>query len=267
MFGIFKKDSAPPSPLKDDSRLRVEDAFYQCTDIFEKDSILNRKVLIPHHSDFPIRYNGDPQTATETLDIVAAQMEIALADIELNIYDDTINALSTGAPGGVKIFLGAEPDLEPPTQTNIHTRNETGKYPVTIMKSQLQNPELLVAKLARELAGIKLSGNPTNPGEPSETKSPALAQPRRSEPFAPNDTLIDLTTLLFGLGIFNANASFTSKNLQFTDRLNQMEWGYALALFARLRNEKNPAWADHLVKNIKSDFVKSQHYLAHHNRQ
>jgi hypothetical protein len=247
MFGIFKKESAPPSPLKADSRQRVDIAFRQLTDTFGKEGILNRKVLIPHHSDFPIRYNGDPQTATDTLAILATQMEIPIDDIELNIYDDTINALSTGAPGGVKIFLGAEPDPEPRVQTTTYTRTAAGKYPVTIERSKLENPELLVAKLARELAGIKLSDLMYNSSEPNE----------------PTEPLPDLTTLLFGLGIFNANASFTTKNLQQTDRLNQMEWGYALALFARLRNEKKPAWADHLVKNIKSDFLKSQQYLAH----
>ncbi|GAH59930.1 unnamed protein product, partial [marine sediment metagenome] len=33
-----------------------------------------------------------------------------------------------------------------------------------------------------------------------------------------------------------------------------------------LRNEKKPAWAEHLVKNIRSDFLKSEQYIAYHNR-
>lgn len=241
MFGIFKKDTAPQSPLKDDRRQWIEETFRRLTGIFGKEAMENRKVLIPHHSDFPIRYNGDPQTAFQTLHIVATQMEIPSTDIQLNIYDDTVNAISTGGPGGAKIFLGTA-DSEPQPDEPLYERNEDGRYPITIEKSKLQNPELLVARLARDLASIKL---PT-----------------------PEASLTDLTTLIFGLGIFNANAAFTSQNLLITGknaRLTQMEWGYGLALFARFRNEKNPAWADHLVKNIKSDFGRSQQYIAHHN--
>ncbi|HXB05776.1 MAG TPA: hypothetical protein VNW04_01635 [Puia sp.] len=249
MFGIFKKDLAPQCPLKEDRRQWVEHAFHWLTTNFDKEGILHRKVLLPHHSDFPIRYNGDPQTAHDTLHIVATQMQIDPADIQLNLYDDTINAISTGSPNGSKLYLGAA-DSEPQTDEPFYGRNADGKYPITVERSKLQNPELLVAKLAREGAHIKLQG---------EGRIAALDEP-----------LTDLTTLIFGLGIFNANAVFTSQNLHITGknaRLTQMEWGYALAVFARFRNEKNPAWANHLVKNIKSDFGKSEQYLTWHNPQ
>src|SRR5260370_243599 len=87
-------------------------------------------------------------------------MEISMADIDLNIYDDTINAISTGGLGGAKIVLSGETETnpEPQTENPLHGRNEAGRYPITIEKSKLQNPELLVAKLARELAYIKLLG-------------------------------------------------------------------------------------------------------------
>lgn len=254
MFGLFKKETAPQSPLKEDSRKWIEDSFRWLTENFDPTAIRQRKVLRPHHSDFPIRYNGDPQTARDTLDIVAAQMDLAPADLELNIYDDTINQLSTGSPTGAKLTLGTaddEPQVDDPSPADSHpVKNENGKYPITLRKSRLQNPEIMVATLARDLAQIKLS-----------TASPLTDR---------NHRLIDLTTLIFGLGIFNANAAFTSQNLRITGkdaRLNQMEWGYSLALFAHFRNEKKPAWTDHLVKNIKSDFLKSEQYIAHHNTQ
>lgn len=247
MLGLFKKDSAPQSPLKDHRRQWVEDAFQQLTGAFDKQAILDRKVLVPHYSDFPIRYNGDPQTATDTVEIVATQMGIASPNIELTIYDDTINQLSTGSPTGGKLTVVA--DGEPPTDEPWPAINEAGKYPVTLKKSRLQMPEIMVATLARELAKIKL-----------------MEEARLTER---DEALTDLTTLLFGLGIFNANAAFMSQNLRITGtnaRMTQMEWGYALALFAHLRNEKKPAWAEHLVKNIRSDFLKSEQYIAYHNR-
>lgn len=246
MLGLFKKDNAPQSPLKDDRRQWVESAFQWLTAAFDRQAILDRKVLVPHYSDFPIRYNGDPQTATDTLDIIAAQMDIAHKDIELNIYDDTINQLSTGSPTGGKLTVvaeGEQPADEPWPETN-----DAGKYPLTLKKSRLQMPEIMVATLARDLAKIKLQ--------------------REAGLTEPDEPLTDLTTLIFGLGVFNANAAFMSQNLRITGknaRMTQMEWGYGLALFAHLRNEKKPAWTEHLVKNIKSDFQRSEQYVAYHN--
>jgi len=248
MLGLFKKDSAPQSPLKDDRRQWVESTFQWLTGAFGRQAILDRKVLVPHYSDFPIRYNGDPQTATDTLDIVSSQMEIAPANIDLNIYDDTINQLSTGSPTGSRLTVVAEG--EPPTDEPWPERNEAGKYSISLKKSRLQYPELLVATLARDLAKIKLRGE--------------------ARIDAPDEPLTDLTTLIFGLGVFNANAAFMSQNINSTGkkaRMTQMEWGYGLALFAHFRNEKKPAWTEHLVKNIRSDFARSEQYVAYHHRQ
>ena len=245
MLGLFKKDSTPQSPLKDHRRQWVESSFQWLTTAFDKQAILDRKVLVPHYSDFPIRYNGDPQTATDTLEIVAAQMEISTTDLELDIFDDTYNQLSTGSPTGSKLTVVAEG--EPPANEPWPAVNDAGKYPITIKKSRLQKPELLVATLARDLAKIKLL--------------------RDARITAPDEPLTDLTTLIFGLGVFNANAAFMSQNINSSGkslRMTQMEWGYGLALFAHFRNEKKPAWTEHLVKNIRSDFQKSEQYVAYH---
>jgi hypothetical protein len=108
----------------------------------------------------------------------------------------------------------------------------------------------MVATLAHELAHIKLFGE----GRLTEN----------------DEQLTELTTIIFGLGIFNANASFTtfrdfrSQGWQKQGYLTQMDWGYALALFARLRQQTDPAWAEHLCKNVRSDFLKSQLYLSAH---
>ncbi|HEY4111156.1 hypothetical protein [Puia sp.] len=253
MFGIFKKDLAPQSPLKDDRRKWLEESFHWLTTSFQHQSLLRRKVLTPHHSDFPIRYNGDPQTAADTLDILAAQMEIAPDDIILEFYDDTINQISTGSPTGTKLSLASFSSADQPTEpseTPSYSRNAAGKYSITLKKSHLQRPEHLVAVLTRELTCIRLLGE----GRITTT----------------DEALIDLTTVVFGLGIFNANAAFNSQELRITGknaRLTQMEWGYGLALFAHLRSEKKPAWIEHLVRNIRSDFLKSEQYIAYHHPQ
>jgi len=84
--------------------------------------------------------------------------------------------------------------------------------------------------------------------------------------------LTDLTTIVFGLGIFNANAAFQttagfdSWGWSKSGYLSQMEWGYALALFAYIREEEEPAWIEFLTRNVKSDFRQSLKFI-HANKE
>lgn len=96
----------------------------------------------------------------------------------------------------------------------------------------------MVATLAHEIAHIKLLGE-----ERMEIN---------------NEPLTDLTTIIFGLGIFNANIAFrtfkdfNSKGWSSQGYLSQKQWGYALALFAYIRGQISPEWIKHLTPNIPS---------------
>ena len=242
MFGLFK-NTAPPCPLKDDRRERVEKSLGRLVDLFGMNTLLQCRVLIPHHSDFPIRYDGHPQTARDTIDIIARQMDVDPEEITLHIYQEAIQTVSTGHPMGGNLYLGreaAEPSGEPSWR-----KEEDGKYHIWLEEVKLRQPEGLVAVLARDLAHIKLLGE----GRVREN----------------DELLVDMTTLGLGLGVFNANAAFYSQRIQAqgekSNQLTQMEWGYGLALYARLRREERPGWVEYLCKNIKSDFLKSEQYL------
>lgn len=82
-----------------------------------------------------------------------------------------------------------------------------------------------------------------------------------------DERLTDLVTVLFGFGIFNANIAFQTytgigyRGWRSMGYLKQMEWGYALALFAHIRGEQNPSWMDHLNLTVKGDFVQGQNYI------
>ena len=127
-------------------------------------------------------------------------------------------------------------------------KGEDGKFHIALEERKLPQPEFMVATLAHELAHIKLLGE---------------------ERLEENDEqLTDLTAIVFGLGVFGANAAFStfqnfqSHGWQKLGYLTQMDWGYVLALFSRLRNEEDAEWAAHLGKNVKSDYMKSYRYLA-----
>jgi len=233
---IFERYGQPPiSPIPDPDREWMENSFRWLLDAFGEEAIRNRKVLTPHHNDFPIRYNGETQTALDTLSIVAAQMEIDPESIHLEIYNQGKGAYLRGyknADYSAGLYLGKEED---------------GKFHVWLEQEQLFYPEKMVATLAHELAHIKLLG------EGRIEKN--------------DESLTDMTTIVFGLGIFNANACFEfyngDKGWGYSSQgyLKQREWGYGLALFLQLRDEPRADWIKLLTRNIRSDIAKSLNYL------
>jgi len=214
---------------------------------------------VPNYADFPIRYDGTAQSAFETMRIIATQMEVPVENIELHLYDEGVQSISSGSPFGNSMFLN-EDDAQKGSAGLYWGATSQGPYEIWVNRDKLAEPENLVATLAHEISHIKL-----------------LGEDRIDE----NDEhLTDLTAVIFGLGIFNANAAFqtftTIKTYGWRSQgyLSQIQWGYALALFAHLRGESNvsgesngrnatsPAWIDHLTPNIKSDFLQAQRFIA-----
>jgi hypothetical protein len=238
-----QRDGCPVSEL---NRIRLERAVLLLLDIFGRDATQQRRVLIPNFSDFPILYEGTEQAAHETLKIVAAQMDVPYDRITLGFFDDNAREVSTGSPFGDRIFLRSENE-EKNAAGYYFGRTEDDKYEIWLSRRNLTEPEGLVATLAHEIAHIKLLGE---------------------ERMTINDEpLTDLTTIIFGLGIFNANEAFrTFKNFsahgwRSKGYLSQPQWAYALALFAFVREEESPMWMDHLTPNVKSDFLKGQQFI------
>jgi hypothetical protein len=248
MFSFSKKDKNPSCPIPEQRREWLESAFNWLVRAFGEEAIRQRRVLIPHHSDFPIRYDGGHQAAFETVGIIACQMEIDPDDIELFFYQDGIREISAGDMGNTIYTSGDGRDGSVSSSSGRYVgRQDDGKFHIALKEKNLREPEYLVATLAHELSHIKLLGE---------------------ERLMENDEqLTDLNTIIFGLGIFNANAAFAtyqdfrSHGWRKLGYLTQMDWGYALALFAQLRRENDPGWAKHLCKNVKSDFAKSYRYL------
>jgi hypothetical protein len=174
--------------------------------------------------------------------IVATQMEVSFDSIELDFYDEEANQIA----GAGHIFLEADKDNKNAAGL-YYGINDNGKYEIFLNTKQLLDPESLVATLAHEIAHIKL-----------------LGENRIDEN---NEYLTDLTTVIFGLGIFNANNAFKSfrgsnyYGWKSQGYLSQIQWGYALALFAYMRNEVSPEWINYLIPNIKSDFLQGQQFI------
>jgi hypothetical protein len=150
-----------------------------------------------------------------------------------------------GATGG-RIFLKQE-EGEKYSGGLYWGKQEDNKYHIGLEEKKLREPAEIVATLSHELSHIKLLGE------------------KRLE--KNNEPLTDLTTIVFGLGVFNANAAFQTKGgvdswgWSKAGYLSQMEWGYALALFAYIRQEENPDWINFLTRNVKADFKQSSQFI------
>ena len=250
MFGLFDKKDPNRCPVTEANRVWIENSFSSLGDFFGKESIINRAVLVPHHAHFPIQYNGEDSTAIETLMILAKQMEVEFDEIQLNFYNEGLTELTTGsALKGGRIFLQGD-EVQGKSAGLYFGKEEDGKYHIALERRKLKQPENMVATLAHEIAHIKLLGE------------------KRIE--QNDEKLIDLAIVLFGLGIFSANAAFQtfrtidSSGWRKMGYLSQMEWGYALALFAHLRGEKKLDWIEWLSLNVKGDFKQGERFIENH---
>jgi hypothetical protein len=241
-----KKIDDGECPVNGETREWLEGCFVWFIKTFRLEKIKKIKVLTPSPADFPIKYNGQNESAIDTMKIVANQMEINPDDIMLDIYTEGQTELDSGGVFENRIFLQSV-EGEKYSGGLYFGKQEDNKYHIALEKEKLNDPIAIVATLAHELAHVKLLGE------------------KRIE--KNNEDLTNLLTIIFGLGIFNANVSFQTKSgfgswgWSKSGYLSQMEWGYSLALFAYIRGEKKPDWVTFLSTNIKSDFEKSIDFI------
>lgn len=246
MLRYFQKKNKAICPIDQDMRFWMENAFLWLATQFSQDTILSKKVLVPTQQDFAVRYDGSQNSLIKTAEIVAAQMDINLEEVTLQIFDENIKSFDGGM--GHRIFTEIDNNSTDKLAAGLYfDKNKDGKYDIFIEQQNLLQPENLVATIAHEFAHIKLLGE------------------KRLDY---NDELLtDLTTVVFGLGIFNANSSFNfyqgydGWGHNSVGYLKQKEWGYALALYAYYREDKSPGWVKYLSKNLQSDFKKSNAYI------
>lgn len=244
MFGFFNKKSQ--CPLNEERRQWFDNSFRWLMYSFGEDYLKTKKVIVPQKSDFPFDFVGDEENAYEVIDVLAPQMDIAPDDIEIEFYAEAQVELKTGSAANARVFL-KQVENEKYSSGLYWGKREDGKFHIGLETKYLNQPEQMIATLAHELAHVKLLG------EERIKKN--------------NEFLTDLTTVVFGLGIFGANAAFQFRNssdswgYSRSGYLTQMDWGYALALFAYLKKENAPAWTEFLTLNVKSDFRQSERFI------
>jgi hypothetical protein len=217
MFGWF----SPKCPLDTYEKTWTEWRMRWLADQFGVERLLQAEVILPTDEFFPGRYSGTAEDAQGLLDRFGKRLGIDTRTISLEVL----------------------PDVQMPGVAGHYDRGE--QTFIRIAESQLAAPLQLVATLLHELAHEMLLGGG-----------------KLTADVADHEWVTDLLPVFFGLGVFAANATISEEY----HHEGQSSWwfigkhgylparvfGYAMALFAFARGERDPAWAKHLRLDASS---------------
>lgn len=210
-------------------------------DEFDDHAFNGRRIVLPTAEFFPARYDQSYDSVRDLLDQVCDYMDVDSQSVRLQIFDDLQRVAHLVNEHGQSLSEAG---------TYEEGRRKTI---IRIAKSGLHDPMKLVGTMAHELAHKRLLG---------ESRI-------MSEEFD-NELLTDLTTVVFGLGIFQANSDRplirsqeTWEGTDYTrpEYMTPPMYGYALAHLAWFRGEEKPSWAKHLHVNARPDFNQALRFL------
>lgn len=234
----------PKCPINAEDKEWLEDSFQWLIDEFGAETLHDLKMILPNNDFFPDHFSGDISSLKKMIRRICGYMSVDYAKIELELFTDErrnsphplaqFESEGTGACGLYQFYYN--------------------RHHISIEEKLLANPTNLIATIAHELGHARL-----------------LGEDRLSPDYEFHELLTDITAIFFGLGIFTANSLFifeqwTNAHYQGwqTSRygyINEEMAGYSLALFAYLRNEKNPGWTNDIQRNVRYYFKKSLKYL------
>lgn len=225
-------------PVSEKARRWTEESLGWLRNEFGDDA-LRGEVLQPKAVFPPGSYSGSQGDVSSVLRRLCDRMGVPMASVTIEFDDDPDVASDPRVPV-VHSFSGAAGEY----------RYRNGKAVVAVRRRQLRQPVALAATLAHELAHARLLGE-------------RRIDPGRSD----GEQLADLTTIFFGAGIFTANAAFDFSQTQSGWQSSHLGYlgetlaGYALAYFAYLRGEREPAWAAGLDTNPRAYLRQGLRYL------
>src|SRR5688572_311189 len=236
--------STPTCPVEEEDKLWLHGSMEWLLEEFGCDAFRAVTVILPTDEFFPDSYSADEEDARVLIKRVCGYMNVNPDLLELEFFQDEYREASR------KICL-----LESSAEGAAgHYQKRRNKFVVSLESSQLEDPMCLVATIAHELGHVRL-----------------LGEGRLHAGYEDHEPLTDLLTVFFGLGIFTANSAFSfeqwtgasSQGWQTERRgyLTEDMFGYALALFALMRGERNPPWSKYLEGSVSTYFKNAQRYL------
>ena len=219
------------SPL-DDPREKAwtELRMHWLSEQFGVEALMNARVLLPTQEHFPEPFQGSQEDVERILPRLCQQLGTTDQDVLLSYEIKADNAAGT------------------------YEQDESGRTIIRLAEGILADAEGLVATLAHEIGHKRLLGERRLTGETDD-----------------HEHITDLVPVYFGAGVFTANCALRSVALQNGGMehwsmsrqgyLTGRVLGYALALFAWLRDEMKPEWAQYLHTDSRHTLKRGLQYL------
>lgn len=237
----------PKLPVDKAHQEWIEDSFLWLLHKFGEGNFLKNQTILPTQAFFPDKYDRTEESVIMLIKRVCSYMGVNPDAIEVRFLIDQDDTAQRHHLGNEAKYSGA-------AGLYFTESSDKPKKQIAINVSKFKDPTSLVATAAHELGHVILLGG-------------GMIKPDNSS----HEYLTDLTTVFFGLGIFNGNAAFQFSQWQGhshqgwsasrTGYLSEAEFAYALAAYAWLRGEKKPKWSGHLAMNIGHYFKQSLKYL------
>ncbi len=241
MFGWLFPARCPVEP---DRKLWLESGLNWLGGQFGAQRMLQRPIVLPTPEFFPDPYDGSREAATAIFDHVCQYMEVDRSHVVLDWFVNERDTIPQHLQSGRTDGAGG-----------YYYNAGLGFIVIAIDEKQLRDPLSLIAVMAHELGHVHLLGDK-----------------RISAECPDHEPLTDLLTVLYGLGIFSANAVLTENHWsdgQYAGwsvgrqgYLDGPDYGYAMAILSRAHGEAKPAWASHLRLDVRSVYKRGLRFLC-----
>ncbi len=205
---------------------------------FGKERITNCKVVA---ADSDLLHGYDKEDHDAILELfrkVCILLDVDFHSIDFQLMNSALNPLGEGTLG-------------------LYQKQSDDRHTVTIDESLLSSPVALLSTLSHELCHVLLIGNHRITGEEDD-----------------QEPLTDLLSVFLGFGALAANSVLHEESwqeghsgrwqIQRRGYLTMDIYGYALAIFAKLRNDPVDLWKPRLRLDVRSAFMQSIRFFETH---
>jgi len=200
-----------------------------------RERVRKAPVILPTLDYFPRDFQETYEDTRDLLDLMCEYSGLPSHEIALSLYYE-------------------QRPFDTSTMTSGLYHRDGDRFRIWIEVSQLGDPLGVAATMAHELGHVYL-----------------LGYNWVSEDADDHEPLTDLLTVFLGLGVITANASLRETH---TRQGRWLDWqvyrhgyltmamyGYALALYAKIRDEVSPEWPRHLRPDVRQAYHQSLRYL------
>lgn len=241
----------PKLPIEPKMRDWVDGSMRRFVDMFGVESLTTATVATLTDACFPDAWDGSPASVEYLFARVCGYMGVSRDRVKLTVFEDEDRER-------VKALQAAQPllHIENPGAAGLYGHSGENDLPTIAVDGHiLRDINRVIATMAHELGHALLLG-----GGLVERDAPDM------------EPLTDLITVYRGLGIFTANCAnvfsqhsdgtYHGWSVQRLGYLSEPTYGYALAVFASMRRERNPRWLRYLKLNVRTYFKQSAAVLA-----